>query len=449
MLPCPSKPPRWLSERQDHAAEAETLDVGNAVVPCEPLVEERIVGTQQIERAAILANHALDEHLGLDAKRLPQGIVEVGKRLLHRDRRRQVAQEEPLPGEVAHERGEPIVGHHAADLAIEHGRVAQPPLFRQPQQFLVGNAAPQEKREPRGELDITDAIRRIGRNARWIGFDAQQELGADEQTLQRVIDAFIKATACRAGAIERHQRLHIVGGHRAPIGAARQRTQDRTSTRRGIVRRRGSAREDPLPARRRARAGRIEGAGDLHAAQVGPGPRLGDVHASGIGALKRQSRGFGHRRRLLDERHLHSMRTRLDRNADLPLPVGAIALRLPLAPTPAACPAAARSGTTSALRRRAIVGWHVTRCDRLRRRRRGRPGDAGQREDLDALPIQAHFQQLILGVDRHLLVQIPRQLHANGVVGVHGERVSNGGASARAEDLRPLPIVLRRDRRSP
>ncbi len=72
--------------RQNDAAEAIALHVGNAVVARQPLVEERVVGTQQIERAAILADDALDEHLGLDAKRLPQRVVEVGKVLLDRNR---------------------------------------------------------------------------------------------------------------------------------------------------------------------------------------------------------------------------------------------------------------------------------------------------------------------------------------------------------------------------
>ena len=43
---------RW----QRHPPEAFAVDAGDVVVPGEPLVEERIVGVQQVEHAAILAD---------------------------------------------------------------------------------------------------------------------------------------------------------------------------------------------------------------------------------------------------------------------------------------------------------------------------------------------------------------------------------------------------------
>ena len=90
--------------RQDDAAEAIALHVGDAVVARQPLVEERVVSAQQIERAAILADDAVDEHLGLDSKRFAQRVVEVGEVLLDRNGRRQIAQEQPLPRELLDER---------------------------------------------------------------------------------------------------------------------------------------------------------------------------------------------------------------------------------------------------------------------------------------------------------------------------------------------------------
>ncbi len=41
----------------------------------------------------------------------------------------------------------------------EHSRILQPAPFRQVEQLVVGNAAPQEEREPRRELEIADADR--------------------------------------------------------------------------------------------------------------------------------------------------------------------------------------------------------------------------------------------------------------------------------------------------
>ena len=93
MLPCPSRPPRRLSGGSVDAPEPAALHVGNAVVAREPFVDERVVGAQQVERAAILADHALEEQLRLAAERLTQRVVEVGKALLHRNRGREVLAE--------------------------------------------------------------------------------------------------------------------------------------------------------------------------------------------------------------------------------------------------------------------------------------------------------------------------------------------------------------------
>ena len=48
-----------------HAPEVAAVDVRDAVVPRQPLVHERVVGGQQLEHAAVLAQLAADEQLGL------------------------------------------------------------------------------------------------------------------------------------------------------------------------------------------------------------------------------------------------------------------------------------------------------------------------------------------------------------------------------------------------
>ena len=74
--------------RQRDAPEPIAVDVRNAVVPGEPLVEERVVGVEQVEHAAVFLDDALEEQLGLAAERLPQVVVEVGKQPQVRARRR-------------------------------------------------------------------------------------------------------------------------------------------------------------------------------------------------------------------------------------------------------------------------------------------------------------------------------------------------------------------------
>src|SRR5262245_34441143 len=90
------------------------------------------------------------------------------------------------------------------------------------------------------------------------------------------------------------------------------------------------AREDALTAWRVARSRRIEWTADLDAAQVGARSRFRDVDACRIRAQEWQPCRFGNRGRLLHERDLHLMWAGFHRDANLPVPVGAVALRLSL-----------------------------------------------------------------------------------------------------------------------
>ena len=90
---------------------------------------------------------------------LPQLVVPVGIEDAVGRGRRQVAQIEQLLGEVRDQRVRPRVGEHAPHLLLEHASAAQPPLRRDGDQLVVRNAAPQEERQPRRELEIGDAVR--------------------------------------------------------------------------------------------------------------------------------------------------------------------------------------------------------------------------------------------------------------------------------------------------
>ena len=79
MLPCRSRPPRSLPGSSVDAAEARAVDVRDAVVLREPLVQPGVVRLQQVEHAAVLAQHLLEEQLGLAAEGLAQVVVEVGE----------------------------------------------------------------------------------------------------------------------------------------------------------------------------------------------------------------------------------------------------------------------------------------------------------------------------------------------------------------------------------
>mgnify|MGYP003694800851 CR=1 FL=1 len=53
--------------RQRHAAEVAAVDVRDAVVACQPFVHERVVRAEQVDDAAVVADDALEEHLGFTA----------------------------------------------------------------------------------------------------------------------------------------------------------------------------------------------------------------------------------------------------------------------------------------------------------------------------------------------------------------------------------------------
>ena len=85
----------------------------------EPLVDERVVGREEIEDAPVFAHDAVEEQLHFAAHRLTQRIVEV--RIDHRQRSGalQTAQVEPLAGEILGEGIGARIFQHALDLTFE------------------------------------------------------------------------------------------------------------------------------------------------------------------------------------------------------------------------------------------------------------------------------------------------------------------------------------------
>src|SRR5262249_41415702 len=157
------------------------------------LVEERVVGAQQVEHAAIFPQLIFDEELGLLLEGLAQVVVEIRERIGVGLDRVHVANEEPLAEEIRDERVRLRIRQHPAHLALERGRVLQLAAFRRGQQRLVWNAAPQEERQPRRELEVADAVDRAARRTGRILFDAEEEGRRDENALDAGLNAAIEA----------------------------------------------------------------------------------------------------------------------------------------------------------------------------------------------------------------------------------------------------------------
>ena len=90
--------------RQRHAPELRAVDIRDAVVSRQPLVDERVVRGQQIDDVAILADDAVEEQLGLALQALAQLVVPVRIEDAVGRRRRQVAQIQQLLAEVGDQR---------------------------------------------------------------------------------------------------------------------------------------------------------------------------------------------------------------------------------------------------------------------------------------------------------------------------------------------------------
>jgi hypothetical protein len=159
-----------------------------------PFVQERVIGTQQIECAAILALRRSRKNSSVSRpKRLPQSIVKVRKVLLDRNDGRKVTQEQPLSCELLHKRAESWICDHPTDLPIQYRGILQPILLGQAEQFLVRNTTPEEERQSRRNFDIADTIRSIRWNVRRICLNTKEELGTHQQSSQSALDSTIEA----------------------------------------------------------------------------------------------------------------------------------------------------------------------------------------------------------------------------------------------------------------
>ena len=111
------------------------------------LVQEGVVGIQEIQRTAVLTDYAFEEHLRFRQHRGAKALIEIRIGGAVGLLRFQAAQMQPLAGEVGGQRLGLGIGQHARNLLLQNGRLAELALFGRHQQLFVGNAAPQEQRQ--------------------------------------------------------------------------------------------------------------------------------------------------------------------------------------------------------------------------------------------------------------------------------------------------------------
>ncbi len=170
---------------------------------------------------------------------------------------------QPLPGEVLDQRGSLGVGEHPLYLLGE--RRPQLVLLSQAKQFLVGDAAPEEERQPGREFKIADGMHGSGCAALRVALDAEQEIGRDQDRSQGHFDPGFKTAAVfPADGEQLHQRCDVGGLNGPSIGAVCQWREDLPGTEFFWLSGTWAADEYPPPALGVAGAGGIEGAANQH-----------------------------------------------------------------------------------------------------------------------------------------------------------------------------------------
>src|SRR6185436_8656371 len=200
-------------------------------------------------------------------------------------------------------------------LLLEHFRLVQAVLRGELDELLVRNAAPEEERQARGELDIADAIWRTGRDVRGLELRAIDELRIREQALHDGLDAVVEAAAFfAAGVEERHHRLEVGTSRGAAERFARERRDDRPRALGLLAALRGIALEDLVAALRALGDLAVERPFDEHLANVRvervARDRARRVHRTDERLVEPRVGQIARR----DERDAHSVEARLDRD---------------------------------------------------------------------------------------------------------------------------------------
>ena len=213
--------------RDGHLAEVAAVDVGDPVVLRQPLVDERVVGRQELGDAAVLAHDVLEQELGLAPHRLPQVVVEIRELLDVRPRALQVAQEQPLAGEVLDERRRARIGEHSLDLLVENVALAELALRGERRAAASSGGALQRKNASRdASAASSSAYSEPGAAPSGSGSSRNRNFGLVRITRNADSMPASNPPRARAGIVETEQRRDVLLRRLAPIGAARERREN-------------------------------------------------------------------------------------------------------------------------------------------------------------------------------------------------------------------------------
>ena len=310
---------------------------------------------------------------------------------------------QPLSGEVGHQVGRARVGQHPPHLRVEDVRRAQFAAFGQPQQFIVRNAAPQEERQARRQLQVTEPVGGARLHALRILLDPEQEFRTHQHRGQPQFDAGVEAPLLARRAVQPERPFQVGVGDRTAIGPPHHVGEDLTRAGGFLLHGRRLTTEDTGAARGVTGAGRVVRPDDRDLVNRRLNSRMPVVVEMRLIWLPL---GFEQQLRLLRKRDGERMRPRGDRHPP-------------------------RQVRVQVVLRGLIVQVMLRDLDRR---------DHG--EGLDQLAVKQEFDVVRLAQPLDVLVPVTRQTDRNLVVAVDRKRVREQDAAARPDrHARQMPLL--------
>ena len=215
----------------------ETGDfVFNLVIFRQTSGEESVVGGEQFEQTAIVAEDVVIEQHGFLAqfRRAFWCVVMLQFGKQRNNASTHFLRAEPLADEARGEGARAGIVDHAICLGGEYRRILQPPLRGKLQQLGIRRGGPKEVREPRGHIVLRDRLR-AGLGGRI--FNMEEEARGDQNGFEGNLDALFIGIATFCGPfVKREERRGIRGGDWSPVCRREKRLDQLASGAAGVKR---------------------------------------------------------------------------------------------------------------------------------------------------------------------------------------------------------------------
>ena len=136
---------------QRDLAEGDAFDAGDVVVPGEAVVQHGPIGVEEVGDVEVLCEDLGEEAAGLGEHGGLEGIVIFRIELLVGRGGVDVAQGQPLVGEVAHEALRAAIGEESVGLGAQGGGLQQRTGLGHPAEFVIRCGAPEHVAESSGD----------------------------------------------------------------------------------------------------------------------------------------------------------------------------------------------------------------------------------------------------------------------------------------------------------